>query len=270
MSSITGIFYRDGQTVKPEIITKMNNRLAHRGPDGSSVWNKGPIGFGHQMLWTTSESLHEKLPFNDEKSGLIITADARIDNRKELSEELGIEDKEEISDSYYILKSYEKWGERCPKYLLGDFSFAIWDENEEKLFCARDHMGIKSFYYYLNENIFVFGTEIKALFVIKEVPYELNERKLALFLIKDILDKNMTFYEMINGLEPSHSLTLTKSGASIKQYWNLDPKKEIIMDSDEEYFQTFKDIFNEAVKCRLRSNFPIGFFLKMINIIPKN
>ena len=109
--------------------------------------------------------------------------------------------------------------------------------------------------------MFVFGTEIKALFAIKEVPYELNERKLALFLIKDILDKNMTFYEMIKGLEPSHSLTLTKSEASIKKYWNLDPKKEIIMNSDEEYFQTFKDIFNEAVKCRLRSNFPIGFGL---------
>ncbi len=70
------------------------------------------------MLWTTPESLHEKLPFHDEKTDLVITADARIDNRKELSEELDIEDKEEISDSYFILKSYEKWGEKCPEHLL--------------------------------------------------------------------------------------------------------------------------------------------------------
>ena len=69
MSAITGIFYRDGRTVKPELIKKMNNRLSHRGPDGSSVWYDGPIALGHQMLWTTSESLHEKLPFHDEKSG---------------------------------------------------------------------------------------------------------------------------------------------------------------------------------------------------------
>jgi len=261
MSAITGIFYRNGQTVKPELIKKMNNKLSHRGPDGSEIWSDGPLAFGHQMLWTTTESLHEKLPFHDEKAGLVITADARIDNRKELSKELDIEDKKEISDSYYILKSYEKWGEKCPKYLLGDFAFVIWDENEEKLFCARDHMGIKSFYYYLDENIFAFGTEIKALFTIPEVPYKLNKRKLALFLIRDILDQNMTFYEMVVGLLPSHFLTLNKSRDTIKRYWNLDSKKEIIMDSDTEYVQMFKDIFNESVKCRLRSKFPIGFGL---------
>ncbi len=82
MSSITGIFYRKGQCVKSEFIKKVNNRLSHRGPDGFAVWNKGPIGFGHQMLWTTSESLHESLPFYDEKSKLVITADARIDKPK--------------------------------------------------------------------------------------------------------------------------------------------------------------------------------------------
>ena len=62
MSAITGIFYRDGRIVKPELIKKMNNSLSHRGPDGSSIWYDGPIAFGHQMLWTTTESLHEKLP----------------------------------------------------------------------------------------------------------------------------------------------------------------------------------------------------------------
>ena len=83
---------------------------------------------------------------------------------KNLSKELDIENNENVSDSYFILKSYEKWGEKCPEYLLGDFAFAIWDKNKEKLFCARDHMGVKPFYYYLDENIFVFGTEIKALY----------------------------------------------------------------------------------------------------------
>ncbi len=137
--------------------------------------------------------MHEKLPFHDEKAGLIITADARIDNRKELSEELDIENIEEVSDSYFILKSYEKWGEKCPEHLLGDFAFAIWDEKEEKLFCARDHMGIKPFYYYLNDDIFVFGTEIKALFDVPNVPYQLNKIKVALYLM-DIEDNKLTFY----------------------------------------------------------------------------
>lgn len=261
MSAITGIFYRDGRTVKPDLIEKMNGKLSHRGPDGSAVWVDGPVALGHQMLWTTTESLREKLPFDDEKTGLVITADARIDNRKDLSEELDIEDKEDISDSYFILKSYEKWGEKCPEYLLGDFAFAIWDENDEKLFCARDHMGVKPFYYYLNDNMFVFGTEIKALFGVPGVPYELNELKLAMYLTINTLDRVLTFYEDILRLIPAYCLTITHNGTKIENYWELDPESQILMDSDEEYALKFREIFTEAVQCRLRSAYPIGFEL---------
>ena len=101
MSGITGIFRRDGQDVDPADIKKMNDKIAHRGPDGSRVWCEGPVAFGHQMLHTTQESLHEILPFEDEESGLVITADARIDNRKDLAPILGIEDNEYVSDSYF-------------------------------------------------------------------------------------------------------------------------------------------------------------------------
>ena len=73
-----------GEQLIPELIKKMNDKLSHRGPDGSAIWCEGSVALGHQMLWTTPESLHEKLPFHDEETGLVITADARIDNRKEL------------------------------------------------------------------------------------------------------------------------------------------------------------------------------------------
>ena len=139
----------------------MNDRLSHRGPDGSNTWCEGPVAFGHQMLMTTPESLNENLPFHDEKAGLAITADARIDNRKELSKHLDIEDNENLADSYFILKAYEKWGENCPEKLLGDFAFAIWDSNKEQLFCARDHMGVKPFYYYLSDEPFSLQLRLK-------------------------------------------------------------------------------------------------------------
>ncbi len=262
MSAMTGIFYRDGRKVDPELIKKMNDRLSHRGPDGSAVWVDGSVALGHQMLWTTPESLHEKLPFHDEKAGLVITADARIDNRNELSEELDIEDKEDVSDSYFILKAYEKWGEECPEYLLGDFAFAIWDENEEKLFCARDHMGVKPFYYYLDEEMFVFGTEIKALFCVPNVLCELNEKRIALFLmINDFFEKESTFYENVKSLTAAHSLKLTKNGSRIKRYWKLDPESQIVMGSDEDYASAFLEIFTEAVRCRLRRHGPVGVML---------
>lgn len=261
MSAITGIFYRDGREVDYELIKKMNEKLSHRGPDGSAIWCEGPVGLGHQMLWTTPESLHEKLPFHDKKKALIITADARIDNRTELSEKLSIKNKEDVSDSYFILKAYEKWGEKCPEHLLGDFAFAIWDKNEEKLFCARDHMGIKPFYYYLDDEIFVFGTEIKSLFCISKVPHKMNELKLAFYLMLVLTDKSLTFYEKIFSLAAACSLTVSENNENIIQYWQINKDSKIIMNSEEEYLNTFLNIFSEAINCRLRSAFPIGFEL---------
>ena len=213
------------------------------------------------MLYTTRESFHEILPFYDDKTDLAITADARIDNRKDLAIELNIGNNEDISDSYFILKSYEKWGENCPKHLLGDFVFAIWDNNENKLFCARDHMGVKPFYYYLNKNIFIFSTEIKALFTLSEVPRDLNEKKLALYLNRDILDKELTFYKDIKSLPGAYSLKITRENVEKEIYWKLDPNLTLKMDTEEDYANAFREIFSEAVKCRLRSHYPIGFEL---------
>ncbi|MBF4475775.1 lasso peptide isopeptide bond-forming cyclase [Methanobacterium formicicum] len=262
MSGITGIFRRDGRDVDPADIKKMNDKIAHRGSDGSRVWCEGPVAFGHQMLHTTQESLHEILPFEDEESGLVITADARIDNRKDLAPLLGIEDNEYVSDSYFILKSYEKWGEKCPEELLGDFAFAIWDKNKERLFCARDHMGVKPFYYHLTDDFFVFSSEIKALLSMPHVPYELNELKLAyLIALIPMMEKELTFYKNILRLSNAHYLSITLEKFFIKNYWVLDPNNIIQMDSDEEYAKTFRDIFTEAVKCRLRSSFSVGSML---------
>lgn len=260
MSAITGILYRDGRSVSIEQIKKMNDTLLHRGVDGSQVWSNGTVAFGHQMLHTTPESLTEQLPFKDPDSDLIITADARIDNRTELSALLGLKDVKTIPDSLFILKAYQNWGEKCPEHLLGDFAFAIWDHRNEKLFCARDHMGVKPFYYHLSNNLFAFSTEIKALFTIPEIKININDVKVALHIMNAI-EKNLTFYEDIFSLTAANSISVKKNEYQINRYWKLDPYSQITMDSDEDYVTKFLDIFNESVKCRLRSSFPIGFEL---------
>ncbi len=261
MSSISGIFYRNGRKTERELIKKMNDRLSHRGPDGSSVYCTGPIAMGHQMLRTTRESLHEKLPSYDKKTGLVITADARIDNRKELSEKLGIPDREDVPDSYFILKSYQKWGENCPEKLVGDFSFAIWDELNESLFCVRDHMGVKPFYYYLSGDNFLFAKEIKALFTLDTVQSRVNEKQIAEHLTYILENKDETFYENIHRLPPATTLTLNLEKETFNQYWALDPTFELQLDSDEAYIREFLSIFKEVVRCRLRSAFPVGSML---------
>jgi asparagine synthase (glutamine-hydrolysing) len=261
MSGITGIFYRNGKDINPGLIKKMNDKLSHRGPDGSAVWIEGSIALGHQMMYTTQESLKENLPFHDKKTGLKITADARIDNRTELSEKLNIANTHDVSDSYFILKSYEKWGEKCPEYLLGDFAFAIWDENEKKLFCARDHMGVRPFYYYISDEIFVFASEIKSLFCIPEIPHKLNEIKLAFYLIPTFEEKELTFYKNISRLPSANLISINNQKIETLKYWELDPSLEIKLNSNEEYVKKFLELFHECIKCRLRSYLPIGFEL---------
>jgi asparagine synthase (glutamine-hydrolysing) len=263
MSGIAGIYYLDDKPIERETLGKMVEILAHRGPDGADVWCEGSVGLGHRMLWTTPESLLEKLPLANQTGDLVITADARIDNRDELIPqlELDIFPKEKVTDSQIILAAYEKWGEQCPEKLLGDFAFAIWDRREHKLFCARDHFGVKPFYYYSSDKIFVFATEIKAILCLPEVPCQLNEVRVGDYLTSMFEDKAITFYQDIFRLPPSHSMIVNCKAIQLQSYWSLNPNRELCLSSDEEYAAKFREIFTEAVRCRLRSAFPVGAML---------
>jgi asparagine synthase (glutamine-hydrolysing) len=215
------------------------------------------------MLLTTPQSLGEKLPMVSESGELVITADARIDNREELQDALGLSKsaEAELADSELILNAYEKWGDRCPEHLLGAFSFVIWDGKKQALLCARDHMGVKPFYYHISDKLFTFASEIKALTCLPDVPRRLNETKVAEYLVPIQEDKTFTFYQGILRLPPGHYMKVDKQGARLSQYWSLDPSREIKLGSDEEYAEAFLEIFTEAVRCRLRSAYPVASLL---------
>ncbi|BAZ43120.1 putative asparagine synthase [Chondrocystis sp. NIES-4102] len=263
MSAIAGIYYNDDTTVDPQHLIAINELLAHRGLDDSGIWQDNCIGLAHRMLWTTPESLREKLPYISENEEFVITADARIDNREELIKLLAIADidAETITDSQLILSSYQYWGEACVDKLLGDFAFAIWDKQQQSLFCARDHFGVKPFYYYYSQKIFVFASEIKALFCVPEVKRILNEIRIAEFITSTFYDKEITIYHDILRLPPAHTLKVNSEGININSYWSLDPTYELKLGSDAEYSAKFKEIFAEAVRCRLRSPYPVGSML---------
>jgi len=241
-----------------EILTRMGESMHHRGPDGSAIWQDESIGLGHCMLHSTAESLDEKLPYASNESRLVISADARIDNRKELASQLGIINqlKDDIPDSQLILSAYRKWDKQCVNYLLGDFAFIIWDQKRQQLFCARDHLGIKSFYYYLSDRLFVFASEVRAILKVPHVPHRINEGRIADFLVIQLegIDKTSTFYEEISRLPPAHTMVITDERVSITNYWELDPEYEMRFKSDKECIEAFREIFTESVRVRLRSN----------------
>ncbi|MDJ0736677.1 MAG: lasso peptide isopeptide bond-forming cyclase [Nostocaceae cyanobacterium] len=261
MSGIIGIYNLNHKPVESADLGQMVDILVHRGPDGADIWSQGSIGLGHRMLWTTPESMLEKLPLVREGDKLAITADARIDNRDELISLLSLDHQpaEKITDSQIILAAYAKWGESCPYRLIGDFAFAIWDGRKQQLFCARDPMGVKPFYYYHSPEIFVFASEIKALLCLREVPKRLNELKVGYYLEMFCEDQVMTFYQDIFRLPAASYVSLGGDNQiQVKSYWSLDPKREIRLNSDQEYIEAFGEVFTQAVQCRLRSAFPVG------------
>jgi asparagine synthase (glutamine-hydrolysing) len=264
VSAIAGVFFPDGRPVDRVDLSRMVEILAHRGPDGYGAWCEGPVGLVHRMLWTTPESLEEKQPLANQTGSRVITADARIDNRAELIRSLELADRHaaEVSDSQVILTAYEKWGEHCPEHLLGDFSFAIWDARRQALFCARDHFGMKPFFYYHKPgSLFAFGSEIKAILCLPEVPRRLDELRVGYHLAQILEDKVLTFFRDIVRLPPAHTATVYPDGIRLRQYWSLDPERELCLGSDAEYAQEFLTLFADAVRCRLRSAFPVGSML---------
>ena len=261
MSGICGAWAFGGD--HPEL-RPMLDLLERRGPEGTRSWAEGSVGLGHSLLATTPEALVETLPLTDGGSGCTITADARIDNRDELIAALDLDGgSRTIGDGELILNAYLKWGDDCPVHLLGDFAFAIWDPREPRLFCARDHMGMRQLiYHHAPGRLFAFATEAEALVANAGVPKRINHGRIADFLDDlEAIDFTSTFFEEVFRLAPAHRLSVSTSGLALGCYWTLHPGPELRLDSDQAYANAFLDVFKQAVRCRLRSAKPVGLML---------
>ena len=258
MSAIFGIINFDGRPVEETDLELMADTLVHRGPDTSDIWIKGAIGLGSRIFHSTLESFSEVLPYSDSETGLVIVADARIDNRSELGGSLGLikQVKSGIPDSLLILNAYKKWADDCVDYLIGDFAFAIWDDHRKRLFCARDHMGIRPFIHYVSQDEFVFASEDKAVRKAPRVPTNINEERICDYLVNELegIDKTSTFFKDIYRLPPAHTLVATNNRIVKRCYWKPDPNNKIVLNSEEEYSEAFNELFTDAVKTRLRGN----------------
>lgn len=259
MSGIVGFRPPEQETVDTDTSEAMVSAIDHRGPDGEGTWSAESVSLGHQFLESTPEGSGEPRPFV--RDDVVVTADVRLDNRDELFQALDIDKAPgSVSDGALLAAAYDEWREQCPEHLLGAFAFAIWDRRRNELFLARDHMGVKPLYYY-DDGLFAFGSEIKALLAHPEVPNRLDETKVGDYLAKCFEDKERTFYEGVRRLPPAQALHVTSDGTDRWQYWELDGEKELDLHSDEEYEQRFREIFREAVNCRLRGTGRIGALL---------
>ena len=263
MSGISGIFNIDGQDVDRTIIQKMTAAIARRGPDEEGLWVQGPVGFGHRQLWTTPEAKSEHQPIALDDGNYVITCDGRVDNRRELIKALQAEGpvSTETSDAELLLRLYMARGPDGMRRVVGDFAFVIWDGPLQQLFCARDPMGIRTFYYYHDDNRFIFASDISAIIAGSGIQKNINELMVGLYLLNKHTEAEQTFFQGVFQVLPANHIVVSKQGIQKQVYWEPCPWDQISYKKNDEYVEHFREVFYESVACRLRSTSPVGVTL---------
>ena len=266
MCGICGLTALDGSSIRESQIKAMSETLGHRGPDDQGLLCSGPIGLGFRRL-SIVDLNGGRQPMSNEDGRLWIVYNGEIYNHPSLRPFL--EQRGHLyssnSDTETILHAYEEWGQNCVDHLQGMFAFAIWDTERQRLFCARDRLGIKPFYYALGGNHFAFASEIKALLEVPGCHPRLNRRALPEFFAFGYVSSSETLFAGINKLLPGHTLSIDLAGKSrtprIRPYWDLNVSPSEMPRSEAEYSHELRQRFLETVRSHLMSDVPVGVFL---------
>ena len=288
MCGITGVFYRNGDKVDPNLLVRMTRTVAHRGPDeegyflnattGTS-WNTGEpgappapvrgridrgagyVGLGHRRLAIIDLSSGQQ-PLANEDGTIWVTYNGEIYNFKSLVAEL-----EALghrfrtrSDTEVIVHAWEQWGEEAVKRFRGMFTFAVWDERRQLLWLARDRVGKKPLYYLLDDDRIVFASEIKAILEMPGVSRELDLTALSDYLSLLYVPSPKTIFKSIQKLPAAHQLVVGRDRVKLSRYWDLsfeDPHDE----PEARMIEELRGILEDATRMRMISEVPLGAFL---------
>jgi len=243
----------------PKRLSVMNRLQKHRGPDGEGQWHNRQeyVGLAHRRL-TIIDTETGSQPMTDRASNWI-TFNGEIYNYIELREQLGRNQFHTNSDTEVILHAYRKWGANCVQHLRGMFSFALWDETDQTLYCARDRFGIKPFYYTISDNTLYFSSEIKAL-----LPF-VDEIETDLEGFKDYISfqfclPGKTLFRNIHELQPGHTLIVRNGRVFVEKYWEV--YYDLDWDHTGKYFEEkVHELLTDSIKVHMRSDVPVGAYV---------
>uniref|UniRef100_UPI0040482527 asparagine synthase (glutamine-hydrolyzing) n=1 Tax=Aliarcobacter sp. TaxID=2321116 RepID=UPI0040482527 len=259
MCGISGIINKNGNRVDKNEIQKINDLIAHRGPDDEGFYFEKNFAFGHRRLsiLDLSSDGHQPMHYLER---YVITYNGEVYNYLEIKEEL-LKDGyifHSHTDTEVILASYDKWGEECVSRFNGMWAFAIYDKEKEIIFCSRDRFGVKPFYYTEVDGKIIFGSEIKQLLEFYENRFVNNKILMDYLVVGYENHTNETFFENIFKLEQSHNLIydLKTNNFEIKRYYDL--KKEEMKLDENSSIETYKAKLIDAITLRLRSDVKVG------------
>lgn len=262
MCGITGFVTLEPSPRKENILARMTASLRHRGPDSEGYYRDGFASLGHRRL-SIIDLVTGAQPMTNEAGDLWISYNGEIFNHADLRVDLeraGHRYKSR-SDTETILHAFEQYGPDCLSRFRGMFAFAIWNPKTRTLFCARDRLGIKPFYYYWDGRLFVFASEIKALLLHPAISPAFEESLLSEYLAFGYLSDSRTLFSGIFKLMPGHRLFLTPDGLRVERYWDIPHPPPIEERDEQSYIAECRQRLEETVRMRLMSDVPLGMFL---------
>ncbi|MGN4434555.1 asparagine synthase (glutamine-hydrolyzing) [Bacillus cereus group sp. MYBK69-1] len=264
MCGITGwVDYKRSLEGERDVVTKMAETLAKRGPDDNKVWIKGNVAFGHKRLIVVDpEGGKQPMTCLKDEANYAICYNGELYNTEDIRKELlrrGYTFKGH-SDTEVLLASYMEWKEECVDHLNGIYAFAIWDEQKEQVFIARDRLGVKPLFYKYDSGRLLFGSELKAILAHPDVKAEVTLEGLSeIFGLGPSRTPGHGIYAGIKELRPGHAMTFSKNGLCIWRYWNVESKKH--EDSFEETVEKTRFLLQDSITRQLVSDVPLCTFL---------
>lgn len=262
MCGICGIVHGDrARHVDRALLEEMAGLMAHRGPDGEGYYLDGRVGLGHRRLSIIDVEAGTQPMANEDRS-LWLVYNGEIYNFQELAD--GLKKRGHIfrtrCDTEVILHLYEEKGTGCLEELRGMFSFALWDSRAQRLFCARDRLGVKPFFYSFNRGDFVFASGPAPLLCVPGFERRVDLRALDLYLTYQYVPSPHSIFAGIRKLAPAHYLLLEKGKVSVERYWDVNPGRTADL-SYVESKERLRELMTEATRMRLISDVPLGAFL---------
>jgi asparagine synthase (glutamine-hydrolysing) len=259
MSAIAGIWSYDGRPSLSSSCQRMLQALTLYGPDDTAQYTGPSVAMGRCLLRLLPEDCFDQQPLS--AAGVTsLVADVRLDNRVELGRELGFSTQRTaaMADSAMLQAAWQRWHERCVDHLSGAFSFAVWNEQEQHLFLARDHTGERPLFYASEVNCFAFASMPKGLHPLSFVGAEVDEDYVARYLMLANIGIERTIFGNIHSLPPGSALSVHRGEKRLWRYWQTENLEELRLGSPEEYLECFQERFDQAVRVRLRTRGRIG------------
>jgi len=265
MCGIAGICQVDASPLTPEAgqwVKAMTDRMSHRGPDGEGQWSNGPVCLGHRRLSIIDLSGGGQ-PMHSADGQMTVTFNGEIYNYAELKEQLTAlgGQFQTSSDTEVILEGYRIWGPDCLARFDGMFAFALWDNQQRRLFCARDRFGKKPFFYTVQHGRLYFASELTGIEQLRHLSLTMNPQAVMRYLAYEYVPTPHSVYTEVQSLPPSHMLLLQDGNLNISRYWDMPMPDESDKRSDNELCEELRFLLSRAVRRRMVSDVPLGVFL---------